>query len=139
MNKKLWKCFVCGREITRNSGVIRNHLRKHAKELFLRYHAESARLVRENKGLYGLEFSVVNKYRFGYVASIRSFVMIVPHIGEPVYLARFQVAGPVEYGDAVRLERKKDSDGNGMWFAQPLGYKAEWKINDGRKHSPYNA
>ena len=129
-----WHCFVCGRPVHRQAGAIRSHLRRHISEGVLRHSKDAAKLRRTGNNWFTLEFNINPKSKWAWVEKTTpEIIAIKPHIGETLYLARFQVGGITEIGDAVRVDytgRGRDinlRDG-GMWFAMPLGYKADWKV-----------
>ena len=114
--KNEWFCWVCGRPLVRNSGAISSHLRRHVREGIID-HVDK-------------RFATKPRNFWGWISSIsQEFIMVRTNLTTRA-LRRFQVGGIIRVGDAVRLEFKatKDNKKRGIWYAHPLGYKADWRL-----------
>jgi len=119
INYSNFVCDVCGKSIGGNRGALTSHLRRHAREGVL-------------VELPNSDFVAVTYNYWGWVSEILPEFVIIKTHGRRYFtriLKRFQVGGIVQVGDAVRLEFKytKDNKKRGIWYAHPLGYKADWK------------
>lgn len=118
-------CSICRRPVSANEGHYTSHLRRHVREGVLNeVTVNQTELTRFQKDSFNW---------WGYVeladrtlVTVRSFTC--PHSSMTV--DRFAVGGVVEPGDSIRLEfrpiDKSDPRSPGMWFVEPLGYKADW-------------
>jgi len=106
-------------------------MRRHVKEGVLREKKHQSIKT-------ALIFAPVEFKWWGYVlTSDRELVTIRSYTAPQLSMTieRFKVGGPISPGDAVRLEFRKaqatrviDTDLGG-WYAEPLGYKADWISN----------
>lgn len=121
-------CETCGRNITANRGPWLRHQRKHVKEGVL--HEIPHPTLKS-----ALHFRNAKYSWWGYVLrSDGRYVTIVSRTAPSVstVIDRFRMEGIPEDDTAVKLEFRRTSGSGvnietGAWYAEPLGYKREWK------------
>lgn len=126
---KEWRfCDICEKRVSAGQTPWRNHMRRHVKEGVLK--EKQHQIIKT-----ALIFTPVEFKWWGVVMnSDRELVTIRSHSAPNPRLTieRFKVGGPIVPGDAVRLEFRKAQPTKvintdlGGWYAEPLGYKADW-------------